>query len=166
VIRNSITLACLLLATGFAGAAITTGGAYDDAGLNWTVAEAADMRVDYPAGIFTVDLDPSDKGPRRVFRSAGGTADFTFYVLSNTKLDTPDSFLRSRLGAPHTKIDYLRVTKRFVAVSGIQGGRIYYSRCNFPYGTSGPIHCLELVYGKGEKRMWDPIVTRMSLSLR
>jgi hypothetical protein len=39
-----------------ARAAGTLGGAYDDARPSWTVAEASGMRVDYPAGIFTVDL--------------------------------------------------------------------------------------------------------------
>ena len=66
MIRNSITLGGLLLTTGFAGAAIALEGGYDDARLNWTVAETSGMRVDYPAGVFTVDLGPSDKGPGRV----------------------------------------------------------------------------------------------------
>jgi len=164
--RNSITLGGLLLTIGFAGAAIALEGGFDDARLNWTVAETSGMRVDYPAGVFTIDLGPSDKGPGRVFRSHDGTAGFTFYEQENTEHDTPDSFLSSRLSAPHTKIDYLRVTERFVAVSGVRRGQIYYSRCNFPYGASGPIHCIELVYSKDEKRAWDPVGTRVSLSLR
>jgi hypothetical protein len=77
VIRNSITLAGLLLTAGFADAAVTPGGNYDDARLKWAVAEVAGMRVDYPAGIFTVDLGLGDRGPGRAFRSADGTADFT-----------------------------------------------------------------------------------------
>jgi hypothetical protein len=165
MIRNSITLGGLLLLIGFAGSANALLGAYDDAQLNWTEAEVSGMRVDYPAGVFAIDLGPADKGPGRVFRSRDGTAGFTFYVKANTEHDTPDSFLR-RLSAPHTKIDYLRVTERFVAVSGVRRGQIYYSRCNFPYGASGPIHCMELVYNKSEKRLWDPVVTRVSLSLR
>jgi hypothetical protein len=48
----------------------------------------------------------------------------------------------------------------------VRRGQIYYSRCNFPYGASGPIHCMELVYSKSEKRLWDPVVARVSLSLR
>lgn len=159
VIRNSISLVGLLLSANLAGAAGTLGGAYDDARLNWTVAEASGMRVDYPAGIFTVELGPPDKGPGRVLRSEDGAAGFAFYVQSNTEHDTPASFLGSRLSAPRTKISYVRVTERFVAVSGAEGGRIY-------YGRSGPIHCMELVYSKDEKRFWDPIVTRVSLSLR
>jgi hypothetical protein len=166
MIRNSIALAGLLLSAGYAGATSTLGGAYDDARLNWTAAEVSGMRVDYPSGVFTTDVGPSDKGPGHVFRSHDGTAGFMFYVQPNTEHDTPDSFLSSRLSAAHTKIDYLRVTERFVAVSGVRGGRIYYGRCNFPDGANGPIHCMELVYSKSEKRLWDPIVTRVSLSLR
>ena len=166
MIRNSIALVWLLLGANFAGAAVTLGSAYDDARLSWTVAEASGMRVDYPAGIFTVKVGPSDKGPGSVLRSDDGTAGFTFYVRPNAHRDTPDSFLRSRLSPPRSKLDYRRVTERFVAVSAVQGGRIYYSRCNFPNGANGPIHCMELVYSKNEKRRWDPIVTRVSLSLR
>jgi hypothetical protein len=166
VIRNCIALVGLLLSADFAGASSTLGGVYDDERMNWTIGEVSGMRVDYPAGIFTVDVGPSDKGPGRVLRSDDGTAGFTFYMQPNTEHDTPASFLRSRLSAPRRKIDYMRVTERFVAVSGVRGGRIYYGRCNFPDGASGPIHCMELVYSKSEKRLWDPIVTRASLSLR
>jgi hypothetical protein len=166
VIRNCIALVGLLLSADFAGASSTLGGVYGDERMNWTIGEVSMMRVDYPAGIFTVDVGPSDKGPGRVLRSDDGTAGFTFYTQPNTEHDTPASFLRSRLSAPRRKIDYMRVTERFVAVSGVRGGRIYYGRCNFPDGASGPIHCMELVYGKSEKRLWDPIVTRVSLSLR
>jgi hypothetical protein len=43
---------------------------------------------------------------------------------------------------------------------------IFYSRCNFSDGSEGRIHCIFISYPKREKRMWDDIVTRMSLSLR
>jgi hypothetical protein len=163
--RISFGTVALLLSAGLAGAAVGQGG-YADAELNWAVAESSGMSVDYPAGLFTVDAGPSDKGLGRALRSADGSAGFIYYVQANEKRDTPASFLRSRLSAPHTKIDYRRVTDRFVAVSGVREGRIYYSRCNFPQGASGPIHCMELVYSESEKRLWDPVVTRVSLSLR
>lgn len=165
MLHNTTMLAALLLTTSIAGAAVTPGG-YDDARLNWTIGKASGMSVDYPAGVFTVDLGPSKKGPGRVLRSSDGAAGLTFYVQENTKHDTPNTFAKSRLNAQHTKIDYLRVTERFVAASIVKGRQIYYSRCNFPYGASGPIHCLELIYNSSEKRLWDPIVTRVSLSLR
>jgi hypothetical protein len=114
MIRNSISLVGLLLSANFAGAAGTLGGAYDDARLSSTVAEASGMSVDYPAGLFTVDLGPSDKGPGRALRSEDDAAGFAFYVLPNMEHDAPASFLRSRLSAPRTKISYVRVTERFV----------------------------------------------------
>ncbi|HMA72536.1 MAG TPA: hypothetical protein VKP67_13760 [Xanthobacteraceae bacterium] len=163
--RVSFATGALLFTTVFAAAAVDRGD-YAEPQLNWVMAEASGMTVDYPAGIFTVDAGPSDKGPGRTFRSADGTAGFMFYMQANEKLDTPSSFLRSRLSAPHTKIDYRRVTDRFVAVSGVRDGRIYYSRCNFPQGAAGPMHCMEMVYNEREKRFWDPVVTRASLSLR
>ena len=166
MMRILFVTAVLLLAIGPTGAAVIQGGGYADLPLNWAVAESSGMRVDYPAGVFTVDGGPADKGSGRVFRSADGSAGFMFYVQANAEHDTPSSFLRSRLSAPQTKIDYRRVTDRFVAVSGVREGRIYYSRCNFPYGANGPVHCMELVYSESEKRLWDPIVTRVSLSLR
>lgn len=154
------------LTAGLVGAAVAQNGDRADQPLNWKMVDLSGMSVDYPAGIFTVDAGPTDKWQGRKLRSPDGTAGFIFYVQENLEHDTPASFLKSRLSAPQTLIDYQRITDRFAAVSGVREGRIYYSRCNFPYGASGPIHCLELVYSESEKRNWDPIVTRISLSLR
>jgi hypothetical protein len=41
-----------------------------------------------------------------------------------------------------------------------------YSRCNFSRSARRAIHCFDLVYPRAEKRAWDPVVTRISLSLR
>jgi hypothetical protein len=43
---------------------------------------------------------------------------------------------------------------------------ILYSRCNFSGGARGVIHCFDLKYPQEEKRAWDAVVTRISLSLR
>jgi hypothetical protein len=43
---------------------------------------------------------------------------------------------------------------------------IYYSRCNFSGSSTHTIHCFDLVYPQEEKTAWDPVVTRISLSLR
>jgi hypothetical protein len=45
-------------------------------------------------------------------------------------------------------------------------GLIYYSRCNFSGSSTDTIHCFDLVYPQEEKTAWDPVVTRISLSLR
>jgi hypothetical protein len=58
------------------------------------------------------------------------------------------------------------VTRTFFAISAIHEDEIYYSRCNFSPTAGGAIHCFDLKYPKHEKRAWDAVVTRMSLSLR
>jgi hypothetical protein len=61
---------------------------------------------------------------------------------------------------------YRRVTPSFFAISAEREGMIYYSRCNFSTLRGATIHCFDLVYPQSEKRAWDAIVTRISLSLR
>ncbi len=54
------------------------------------------------------------------------------------------------------------MTEQFFVMSSIRDGRIFYSRCNFASG----IHCIYLEYPQAEKLAFDPIVTRVSTSLR
>ena len=63
-------------------------------------------------------------------------------------------------------LDYERVTRSFFAISSERRGLIFYSRCNFSAEAGGAIHCFDLVYRQDEKRAWDPVVTRISRSLR
>jgi hypothetical protein len=63
-------------------------------------------------------------------------------------------------------LDYHRVTSTFFAISGVNQGMIYYSRCNFSANAGGTAHCFDLKYPASEKRAWDEIVTRISRSLR
>jgi hypothetical protein len=48
----------------------------------------------------------------------------------------------------------------------VRQGVVYYSRCNFSSEMGGAVHCFDLVYPQREQRAWDPIVTRISRSLR
>ena len=43
---------------------------------------------------------------------------------------------------------------------------MFYSRCNYPRGSSGPMQCIYLLYPEAETRAWDAIITRISRSLR
>jgi hypothetical protein len=132
----------------------------------WIRIGSMGLSVDFPSGIFTVDAGPSDKGPGRLYRSGDGSAGFMYWVEPNSDHETPAVFLKNRLKFGPEEIDYQRVTNRFVVVSGVRNGSVYYSRCNFPSGVSGPIHCLYMVYDAREKPLWDSVVTRVSLSLR
>ena len=62
-------------------------------------------------------------------------------------------------------LDYTRIARSFFAISSEHDGVILYSRCNFSRAGRA-IHCFDLVYPQEEKRSWDAVVTRISLSLR
>jgi hypothetical protein len=132
----------------------------------WAVAETAGAVVDYPSNIFSVDAGPSPRGTGRRLQTADGRAEFMLYVSPNTDHESPRSYVRKYLAVPKAKLDYTRITDRFFVVSGIEGGRVFYSRCNYPRGSSGPMHCLYLLYPQVETRAWDAVVTRISRSLR
>jgi hypothetical protein len=120
-------------------------------------------RVEYPAGIFAA-VGKAEKGVGQRFESDDGHAVLSVYARENEDGDTPTSYLRKNLRQPAR--DYERVTRSFFAISLERDGTIYYSRCNFSHSAGGSIHCFDLVYPQAEKRAWDPVVTRISLSLR
>jgi hypothetical protein len=132
----------------------------------WTTSQTPGAAVDYPANVFSVDAGPSPRGTGGHRQTADGRADFMFYVSPNEDHESPRSYVRKNLAVPKAKLDYVRITVRFFVVSGIESGRVFYSRCNYPRGSSGPMHCIYLLYPQAETRAWDGIVTRISRSLR
>ena len=153
----------LLAATG-AGTAQTAPQSL--AAPQWTVVAETGTAVDYPANIFSVEAGPSPRGTGRRLQTDDGRAEFMLYVSPNEDHDSPRSYVRKYLAVPKAHLDYTRITDRFFVVSGIQEGRVFYSRCNYPRGSSGPMHCIYLLYPEAETRAWDAIVTRISRSLR
>jgi len=122
--------------------------------------------VEYPASIFSVPDGKAEKGLGQRFNSADGRAVLTIYTRENAAGDTPASYLRNNLRTGRNVLDYERVTRSFFAISSERRGLIFYSRCNFSTESGGAIHCFDLVYPQEEKRAWDPVVTRISRSLR
>lgn len=122
-------------------------------------------KVDYPAGLF-VPAGKPDKGVGQRFDSDDGRAFLSIYSRANDAGDTPASYLRDNLRVGRSSLDYERITRSFFAISQERNGLVYYSRCNFSGRMQGSIHCFDLVYPQADKRVWDPIVTRISLSLR
>ena len=148
-------LASILLAAGAAAQMLGPGG--------WSVLQGANgLAVEYPAELFSVGAGPTEKGEGRKFKSSDGRFEFAAYSLANTDKDSPGRYLRKNLIVPPESLIYRRVTEQFFVMSSIRDGRIFYSRCNF----AGGIHCIYLEYPQEEKRAWDPIVTRVSYSLR
>lgn len=121
-------------------------------------------RVQYPANIFVPAGRPG-KGIGQKFNSADGRAELSIYSIQNEAGETPATYLRRNLRMDRSALDYTRIARSFFAISSERDGIILYSRCNF--SRSGrAIHCFDLLYPQEEKRSWDAIVTRISLSLR
>jgi hypothetical protein len=121
--------------------------------------------VEYPAGLFVEAGDP-EKGVGQRFETEDGRAILSVYSRDNEHGETPAGYLKNNLRIDRDDLDYERTTRSFFAISLERDGLIFYSRCNFSGRREGAIHCFDLVYPQDEKRAWDPVVTRISLSLR
>jgi len=125
--------------------------------LSWV---APSRSVNIPTSIFSKEAAHPDGYGERL-KTSDGRAELTVLSVRNSRNDTPATFL-AKLNPP-TDIQYKRVTRRFVVVSGYKRDTVYYSRCNF---SKGLVHCVMINYPASEERDWDQIVTRISLSLR
>jgi hypothetical protein len=137
------------------------GAAQPAASGRWvTLTNEAGARVEYPPALFRDER--SSASNRQSFTTEDGRGRFEFFSIPNTHRETPGQFVR-RAERKGERLTYNRVTGKFVAASTIREGRILYRRCNF---NGDMIHCIDLRYPAGQKRAWDGVVTRISLSLR
>jgi hypothetical protein len=120
------------------------------------------MAFDFPAHIFS--LESAEQGGEGVrFSTPDGRAHILVFGFRNEANDTPRRYL-SRIANPEqARFTYVRTTPRFFVASGTRDGMIFYRRCNFLEDKR--VGCFQLDYPEGEKREWDNIVTRISLSL-
>jgi hypothetical protein len=134
---------------------------------DWRTFEVPDFgtRIQYPAGIFSPAGKP-EKGLGQRFERADGRAVLSIYSRPNEAGENPKTYLRNNLRVDRSALDYVRIARSFFAISSERDGVILYSRCNFSGGAHGVIHCFDLKYPQEEKRSWDAVVTRISLSLR
>jgi hypothetical protein len=103
-----------------------------------------------------------DEPGRVSFSTADGASRFELFSLDNSRRESQTQFAR-RAENGRERLAYKRVTGNFIAASTIKNGRVLYRRCNF---SRAMIHCVDVRYPAAEKRAWDDIVTRISLSLR
>jgi hypothetical protein len=120
-------------------------------------------RVEFPSGLFSVSEGQPQQGTGQRFRTADGRAQLSLYSLRNDQALTPAGYLRANLQVPRKSLYYRRITPTFFAISANHGNLIYYSRCNF---VRGAIHCAYIVYPREQKLTFDPVVTRISRTLR
>lgn len=119
-------------------------------------------RVEFPADLFSVSEGAPQQGSGQRFRTADGRAQLSIYSLRRDG-QTPAGYLRTNLQVPARSLYYRRIAPNFFAISARNQDRIYYSRCNFVVAA---IHCVYLIYPGDQKRAFDPVVTRISRTLR
>lgn len=121
------------------------------------------LEFDFPAHVFS--LKSAEEGREGVtFSTADGRARIRVFGMPNEANDTPARYLRRIARPDEGRFTYVRTTSRFFVASGTRDGMIFYRRCNF--SRDKRLSCLQLDYPQSEKRAWDRIVTRVSLSLR
>jgi hypothetical protein len=135
--------------------------------LEWRTFEVPEFgtRVQFPANIFAPAGQP-ERGSGQQFKSADGRAILSVYSRPNATSETPATYLKQNLRVDRSTLDYHRVARSFFAISSERDGVILYSRCNFSGRGRRAIHCFDIRYPQEEKRYWDSIITRISLSLR
>jgi hypothetical protein len=135
--------------------------------VDWRTFEIPDLgtSIQYPASIFAPAGKP-ERGVGQRFERTDGRAVLSIYSSPNEADENPTTYLRHHLRMSLSTLDYVRITRSFFAISLEREGVILYSRCNFSGGARNAIHCFDLKYPQREKRSWDAIVTRISLSLR
>lgn len=116
--------------------------------------------ADVPRAIFSEDGGAAQEGSGRRFTTVDVRADLTVQSVPNPDGASPTAFLARK--NPPSGIIYRRVTPRFFAVSSIRDGRIWYNRCN---RGRAAMHCVLINYPAAEKRRFDAVVNRISLSL-
>lgn len=119
--------------------------------------------ADYPASIFTVRDREPENGDGQSFHSGDGQAQLSIYGSYNTEGETPRQYLE-RLA--EQGVSYKHTTARYYVVSGTRADQLFYQRCNFHKGSDDILNCFTLTYPARDKSLWDPIVTRISKSLR
>jgi hypothetical protein len=120
------------------------------------------MAFDFPAHIFSLK-SAEQEGEGVLFSTPDDRARIRVFGFRNEANDTPRRYL-SRIANPEqARFTYVRTNPRFFVASGTRDGMIFYRRCNF-FGDKR-VSCFQLDYPEGEKREWDNIVTRISLSL-
>jgi hypothetical protein len=134
---------------------------------DWQVyADQYGTQVDYPSDVFSRSGGQSERGIGERFLTSDGQSVLDIYSIPNEAPVSPKEFLRANLQTPRNELEYERVTNSFFAISNVNEGVIYYSRCNFSRTPQPLISCIDLKYPQEQKRAWDGIVTRISRSLR
>jgi hypothetical protein len=123
------------------------------------------MNFDFPTNVFS--LASAETRPSGVvYFTPDRRAKIGMFGFVNDTNEKPAGLLNRVADFRAAKFTYIRTTPRFFVASGTRDGMIFYRRCNFSPRGDRRVGCVYLDYPQQEKRVWDGIVTRMSLSLR
>jgi hypothetical protein len=162
--RRSAAALALSLAPAFA--AVAAAAPAQQQGADWGRYRDRDfgMSFDFPRHIFPLQ-SAVQGGPGVTFSTTDGRARIRVFAARNETHDTPARYLARIRNDGQGRFTYVRTTRKFFVASGVREGTIFYRRCNFAAG-SDRLSCFQIDYPQDEKRAWDRIVTRISLSLR
>jgi len=118
------------------------------------------FEIAYPADLFTPQGE-SDAGDGQRFLAEGG--EMLVYAAYNVLDADIDAEYRQVLARPGLKASYRVLKKDWFAVSGIEGGRVYYRKT---FLRDGAFYTVELSYDAGKKKEFDPAVTQAVKSFR
>ena len=129
---------------------------------DWTTLQHDGSMVQVPRDVFAADAgEGTPKG--RMLKTPDGRAHLHVFTVHNERGERPAQFLARVFPRDRTRLSYDRVAGNFFAVSQPSAALILYRRCNF---VAADIHCVDLQYPRADKRAFDAIVSRISLSLR
>jgi hypothetical protein len=120
--------------------------------------------ADYPADLLTVRAWIPGNDGGQIFRTADGRAQLMIYGKPNFEEDSPSFYVQKHFNRPD--VTYKNTKWPSFIVSGVRKGEAFYYRCNFKIIINGILDCMEMRYPAKDKAVWDPIVTRISNSLR
>jgi hypothetical protein len=121
--------------------------------------------VDYPANLFPQRDPPPANSDGQGFRSRDGRVHLSVWGHYNINDDTPESYVKE-IVEPDGGITYRQITPRYFVVSGLRKGEIFYQRCNFAAKPDDVVDCFKVTYPTANKAAMDPVVARLSRSLR
>jgi hypothetical protein len=123
------------------------------------------LSFQFPGHIFSLRSATAEMGGT-AFSTPDGRARILVFGFMNTAGETPRRHLYNSADFRAARFTYVRTTPRFFVASGIREDMIFYRRCNFSTRADKRVGCFHVEYPRQEKRRWDSVVTRMSLSLR
>jgi len=123
------------------------------------------LAFDFPTKIFSLDSAQTRQNGV-VYFTPDRRAKIGMFGFVNSVNDTPKRLLNRVADFRAANFTYVRTAARFFAASGKREGMIFYRRCNFAPRADRRVGCVFIDYPQSEKRAWDDVVTRMSLSLR